>query len=398
MIDQQRVFVRGMGIISALGISAEQNLSKLMASESGIGTIRYLDTEHSERLPSGEVKHSNQDLLDILEIQDFPGMSRAALLGMIAATEACKNADLKHDPRLRIGLISGTTGEAMTSVESYFRDFQNNDSKNEYIATQDWGHSTELIAKHLSIDGFMTTINTACSSAANAISTGMRMIRNGLLDRAVVGGTDALSKVLLNGFNTLMIVDSEPTKPFDKNRNGMNLGEGAAYLVLESEAITEQSNCLAECSGYGIMSEAYHLTAQSQSGDGAYQSMKEALDRSGLQPGDIDYINAHGTATINNDLSEGKAISRLFKDHLPMVSSTKAFTGHTQGATGALEAVISILSLQEQMAFANLNTNNPMDEIDFTAICNPTKDSINHVLSNALGFGGNNTSLIFSNC
>ncbi len=385
-------------MISAIGDNCSENFHSLKSLKSGIGRLQYLDSELKDSLPCAEVKHPNTDLLAILDIPAFPGMSRTALLGMIAATEAARQAGLTEDPHIRTAFISGTTGEAMTSVEAYFRDFQENDSKNEYIETQDWGHSTDLIAHHLGLKGFRTTINTACSSAANAISLGARLIRNGMADRALVGGTDALSKVLLNGFNTLMILDSNPTKPFDKNRNGMNLGEGAAYLVLESEALANKNNIIAEYKGHGIMSEAYHLTAQAVDGDGAFKTMNEALINSNLSPEDIDYINAHGTGSLNNDQSEGTAIGRLFKTSPPPISSTKPYTGHTLGATGALEAVISIFALQHNLVFPNLNLRETMDEIGFSPAMKLLEKPIKNVLSNALGFGGNNTTLIFSAC
>lgn len=387
-----------MGIISAIGDNCKENLHNLIKLRSGIGDIQYLDTLHKGHLACGEVKHSLSQLEQMAGSGDIKGLSRAALLGIIAAREAVTQAHLQGDPRIRTGIISGTTGEAMTSIEAYFPDFQHNDSKNEYIDSQEWGHSTELIAQVLGIDGYMTTINTACSSAANAISLGARMIKNGLLDRAIVGGTDALSKVLLNGFNTLMIVDQKPTKPFDAHRNGMNLGEGAAFLVLESAQINDGRKALATIGGYGIMNEAFHLTAQDLSGEGAYMAMKYALEMSGLSPSDIDYVNAHGTGTMNNDLSEGRAIERLFGSDLPCISSTKPFTGHALGATGALEAVVSIMAIQHQVVFPNLNFSQQMEELHFSPVTKLMKKPIRHVLSNALGFGGNNTSLIFSAC
>jgi 3-oxoacyl-[acyl-carrier-protein] synthase-1 len=194
---------------------------------------------------------------------------------------------------------------------------------------------------------YLATVSTACSSSANAILLGTRLIKHGFLDRVVVGGTDALTLFTLNGFNSLMILDHDRCRPFDNTRNGLNLGEGAAYLVLESgdAAKKEGKKPLCEIKGYGNACDAYHQTASSPEGHGAFISMKHALDVAGLEPNDIAYINTHGTGTRNNDLSEGTAIQRLFGDNIPKCSSTKAFTGHTLGAAGAIEAVICVISL-----------------------------------------------------
>jgi len=225
------------------------------------------------------------------------------------------------------------------------------------------------------------------------------MIKNGLLDRVVAGGIESLTRYHMNGFNTLMILDKEPCKPFDDNRRGLNLGEGAAFLVLESEELVKKSGkkVLAELTGYGNSCEAFHQTASTPEGKGAYAAMKEALDRSGLKATDIDYVNAHGTGTDNNDLSEGRAIEKLFGDNIPKVSSTKAYTGHTTSAAGGVEAVLSVLAIQNNMVFPNLNFETQMKELNFRPVTELLEGvKVDHVLSNSFGFGGNNSALIFS--
>jgi 3-oxoacyl-[acyl-carrier-protein] synthase-1 len=285
----------------------------------------------------------------------------------------------------------------MVATEKYYPDWLENDSRNEWIDGNDCSDSTERIAQFLGISDFVSTINTACSSSANAIMTGARMIRAGLLDRAVVGGTDALCIFTLNGFNTLMIYDKEPCKPFDRFRNGLNLGEGAAYLVLESEEALGSRAPLCEVTGYGNSTDAFHQTALSPEGKGPYLSMKAALDRSGLMPEQISYVNAHGTATVNNDLSESVALMKIFGDRMPPVSSTKPFTGHLLGASGAVEAVYSVLSILHGYKWPNLNYRQPMEEMNFEPVPMLIAGAeVRHVLSNSFGFGGNNTSLIFS--
>jgi 3-oxoacyl-[acyl-carrier-protein] synthase-1 len=225
------------------------------------------------------------------------------------------------------------------------------------------------------------------------------MIRNGDLDILVAGGTESLTKFHLNGFNALKILDKNHCKPFDEKRNGINLGEGAAYLVLESEESVAKSGrkVICELTGWGNSCEAFHQTASSPDGIGPYLAMKKAIDMSGLDVNDIDYINAHGTGTDNNDVSEGRAIERLFGTKIPPVSSTKPYTGHTTSAAGATEAIISILCILEQVIWPNMNFSEPMKELSFVPVKNLlTGIKIRNVMSNSFGFGGNDTSLIFS--
>ena len=232
---------------------------------------------------------------------------------------------------------------------------------------------------------------------------GSNLIKTGQLDRVVVGGADSVTKFTLNGFNTLMILDKTGCHPFDENRAGLTLGEGAAFLVLESEEIVlkEGKSILAEVSGYGNANDAYHQTASSPEGTGAFMAMSKAIAMSGLQPGDIDYINVHGTGTLNNDLSEGVAMERLFGENVPHFSSTKGYTGHTLGAAGAVEAVISILTLKHRVIFPNLNFSTPMKELRISPVTVIEAQSIaslkiHHVLSNSFGFGGNNSAIVLS--
>jgi 3-oxoacyl-[acyl-carrier-protein] synthase-1 len=286
----------------------------------------------------------------------------------------------------------------MDECEKYYDDFLRNDSKNSYIGIYDCADSTEKIADYLGLKGFMTTISTACSSAANAIMFAARMMKAGKLDCAIAGGTEALTRFHINGFNALKILDKQPCRPFDAQRNGINLGEGAAYLVLETEeanAITGNT-VICELTGYGNACEAFHQTASSPEGTGAYLAMKKALDMSGEAPENIDYINAHGTGTDNNDLSEGHAIEKLFTEKIPFVSSTKPFTGHMTSAAGSAEAVISILSLSYNIIWPNLNFSAPMPELSFQPVTELLRNrEVNLVMTNSFGFGGNNTSLIF---
>lgn len=394
----ERVFVTGVGTISAIGNDVESTFRSLLGSKSGIGPIRHLKTKHSSDFVAGEVNHSNEELRMMAGLDNVFFCTRTALLGIIAAREAVQNAGLSDLEMETTGLISATTIGGMDKSEIHYHDYLQGDYL-QYAKTHPCGDSTGKIALALGITGFSTTISTACSSSANAIMLGARMIKSGQLDRVIVGGTDALSKFTLNGFNSLMILDKEPCKPFDENRKGLNLGEGAAYLVLESAKAINLSGKtpLCEVTGYANANDAFHQTASSPTGEGPYLSMKRALEKAGLIPGDISYINAHGTGTDNNDLTEGLAIQRLFGEDVPYFSSTKAFTGHTLGAAGAIEAVISILAIMQGFVPPSLNIDTPV----LSHYIWPQREALNnqeikHVLSNSFGFGGNDSSLVFS--
>jgi 3-oxoacyl-[acyl-carrier-protein] synthase-1 len=321
----------------------------------------------------------------------------------------------------------------MDKSEQFYIDFLENDSKNAYISTHDCGACTEMIADYFGIFSQVDTISTACSSAANAIILGAELLKSGRADIVVAGGSECITKFHLNGFNALMILDRNPCRPFDATRAGINLGEGAGYVVMETaESFNkrQQENtalkALCKLSGYANTCDAYHQTASAPDGEGAYLAMKKALEMAQLTPEQIDYINAHGTGTENNDLSEGTAIMRLFGENPPPVSSTKAFTGHTTSAAGCVETIIAILAMQHNFIPNNLNFLEKMPELSFAPyldmrqldmrqidvryeteevkisnlmshIPNP-KSQINlkHVLKNSFGFGGNDTSLIFS--
>ena len=306
----------------------------------------------------------------------------------------------KRSESIRTGFISGTSVGGMDLSEQLYIPFQNGDnSNNSLFGYHSSGTGSVEIAKYLGLNGYVNTISTACSSATNAILMGARMIRNGILDRVVVGGTDSISEFTVNGFSSLMIYDEELCKPFDDARKGINLGEGAAYLVLESEKSIAHSKSipLVRLSGWGCASDAFHQTASSPEGKGAVLAMQEALDKSELAPSDINYINAHGTATPNNDLSESVAFKKVFGENIPAFSSTKGFTGHTLAASGAIEAVLAVLAIQKGYIYPNLNYSKPIQETQLIPVQTFSEgNDVQHVLSNSFGFGGNNSSLIFS--
>lgn len=395
----RKIAITGMGIISSIGRNVEENYASLLESRHGISDIEFLETRHRGDVKLGEIKMSNEDLISELVIPKDNNYARSTLLGIVAAKEAVESAGIKNLNQYRTGLISSTSVGGMDVTEKYFYDYENQPDKQKYIATHDAGQSSLAIAEVLGLKGMVSTISTACSSAANAIMMGAKLIQSGILDRVIVGGTDGLSKFTLNGFKTLMIVTDTYNTPFDNDRKGLNLGEAAAFLVLESDEVLEKENKkpIAWLSGYANANDAHHQTASSEDGTGAYLAMQQAFKISGLNTGDIDYINAHGTATPNNDLSEGTAMLRIFGDgQVPDFSSTKAFTGHTLAAAAAVEAVYSILAINNGVIFPNLNFKTPMQEFDLTPVTEIKHKEIKHVLSNSFGFGGNCSTLIFS--
>jgi 3-oxoacyl-[acyl-carrier-protein] synthase-1 len=262
----------------------------------------------------------------------------------------------------------------------------------------DAGCSTELIAKKIGATYFYTTISTACSSAANAIILGAKMIQQNKLDLVFVGGVDALTSFTVEGFNSLQILDKNLCKPFDKDRNGLNLGEGAAYLVLASDKIIKEFGLtsLGTVAGFANCNDSYHQTASSPDGKGNLLVMQNAIAMSNISTQAIDYINLHGTGTANNDMAEGIAMKTLFGENVPAFSSTKSYTGHTLAACGAIEGVIALLAIKHQKAFANLRFETPIEEHQLTPINKTISKKINHVLSNSFGFGGNCSAIVFS--
>jgi len=394
----KKVAITGMGIISSIGNNVEENYHALVNGNTGISTIENLETVHKDVIKVGEIKLTNQQLAQQLGLSSDNNFSRTAMLGAIAAQQAVKDAGIQNINEYRTGLISATSVAGMDMTEKYYYDYFENESYQKYISSHDAGDVTHKIAEELGLKGLVTTVSTACSSAANAIMMGSRLIQSGQLDRVIVGGADALAKFTINGFKTLMILSDTYNTPFDNNRKGLNLGEAAAFLVLESEELVQKENkkVLAYVSGFGNANDAYHQTASSENGEGDFLAMQKALKIANLKPSDIDYINAHGTATPNNDLSEGRAILRIFEENVPEFSSTKAFTGHTLAAAAAIEAVYSVLALQNNIIFPNLNFETPMEEFNLVPQTTLKEKSINHVLSNSFGFGGNCSTVLFS--
>ena len=387
------------GIVTSIGNTSAENHQSLVAGTSGIAHMKQLHSHWAQTFPVGEVKYSNEELAALLAINaPWP---RTALLSALAAREARgEAADFMNGKRC--GFFSANTIGGMDFTEHYYPALMRKEGAPEFAKFRhhEGGEITNLAARYLGLEhGFVTTLSTACSSSANSIMMAAQMIEAGLLDVAIAGGADALCRFTLNGFHTLMILDREPCQPFDANRRGLNLGEGAGYLLLMSEEAAAEFGkpALASLSGYANANDAWHQTASSPEGIGNTLAMKGALRTAQLEPAHISYINLHGTGTANNDLSEGIAIENVFGSQVPHCSSTKAYTGHTLGAAGGVEAAISVLALQHQCVYPTLRWQSQMPELSFAP-----RDSfvpqapLRHVLSNSFGFGGNCSTLIFS--
>lgn len=400
----RRVFITGCGVITSIGNSGPENFASLRAKRCGFGRLDILETVHRDSIFCAEIKLPDDDLCRLAAVPRRAGHTRTTLLGLIAAKEAIDAAGLSETQVRNAGIVSATTAGGIRELEKYYHDLQNPELSGDFLAyldTADPGEHTERLADHLHIEKYVTTVSTACSSAANAIILGARMIAGGVMDCMICGGAEALSKFAVNGFHSLMILDREHCKPFDHRRNGLNLGEGAAYLVLASEALLRQSGrkAIAELSGYANVNDAFHQTASSPAGTGAMQAMRISLARAGLDVTDIDYINAHGTGTENNDLSEGLALQTLFGGHVPPFSSTKPYTGHTTSAAGSVEAAFCLMAFQQDMIFPNINFSEPMEELGIRPVTEIKEGAgLKNILSNSLGFGGSATTLLFSKC
>lgn len=386
-----------MGVISAIGNSVAENH---LALKDGVCGIKYeLDlfpSKYAGQLPFAQVRLSNNDLINELQITE-PGVTRTTMLAMHAFIEAVADSGVSAEEvsSFDTALIAANTVGGMCLTDELYKDANKKSGGSEYTSSYDCASICVYLQRHYKMNGIINTINTACSSSANAIMYGAMLVKNGYAKRAIVGGTDSLAKFTINGFNALHILSPDLCTPFDENRKGLNLGEAAAFLVLEREEDIQGKNIYAELTGYCNTNDAYHPSSLSDEGDGPYLAMKGALELANLTPDKIDFINAHGTGTENNDEVEGRAMIRLFETP-PAFASSKGNVGHTLGAAGAVEAVYSILSLIHQDIYANLRFKNPVPSTGLAPAMGYKKMSVNHVMSNSFGFGGNCSSLIFS--
>ena len=391
-----RIVVTGIGVISAIGNTVAENRMSLIERTCGMNRLEMFASKFSDKLPVGEIKISTESLKEKLCTHE-PGITRTTLLALHAMEEALAHSGLTGTQisAYDTALITANTVGGMCLTDDMYRDSQKDMPGSEYLASYDYGSVNMQLQKRYAMNGPVNTINTACSSSANAIMYGARLIRSGRANRAIVGGVDSLAKFTINGFNALHILSNEICTPFDEGRKGLNLGEGAAFLILEKEADVAGKKIYASLSGYSNANDSFHASSLSDDGIGPYKVMKEALASAKLDPAAIDFINAHGTGTENNDKVESIAMLRLF-EKAPAFASTKANIGHTLGAAGAIEAVYCILNLSEQELYPAVNFKDPIPATGLMPVESYTKKTLTHIMSNSFGFGGNCSSLIFS--
>ncbi len=397
----KHIAITGEGIVSAIGLNKAETLAVLRTNTTGVGAIHLLNSAQKD-IPVGEVRLTNEELKQQLGIPSSEEyISRTTLMGILAVKQAIEEARveelLRRKKSLKVVLINGTTVGGMDITEHYFKDILTDKSHADCLKVHDCGSSTEQIAHYFGYFNDCRTVSTACSSALNAMILGARLLKESKADIVVAGGSEALTRFHLNGFHSLMILDKELCKPFDADRAGLNLGEGAAFVVLQSEELAHEMGqpVHAFLSGYGNACDAFHQTASSKDGEGAYRAMIETLRMAGISPSEVDYINAHGTATPDNDVSESAALLRVFGNQLPPVSSTKAFTGHATSAAGSIETVICLLAMQHDFIPANLGWKHEMSD-GIVPSMGKEHCNLRHVLCNSFGFGGNDSSLLLT--
>ena len=391
------IVITGLGITSAVGRGQEANLAALREGRSGIGPLELFSTRYAGLLPCGEIKETDASLKERLGARER-GLTRTILLALEAFEEARRDAGLSPADLAHPGtaLVNATTVGGMCLTDELYRDAHLETDGSDYLLSYDYGSVAIYLQERYRIGGVIDTLNTACSSSANALGYGARLLRHGLASRVIAGGVDSLAKFTLNGFNALHILAPGPCTPFDRDRQGLNLGEGAAFVVLEREEdLAPGTRIYARLTGFGNANDAFHPSSLSPEGNGPFLAMQAALADAGLAPGQIGYVNAHGTATENNDEVESRAMVRLFGT-VPPFASTKSFTGHTLGAAGAIEAVYSVLGLVHGEAYPGLRFAHPIQETGLVPVRACTPAPLAHVMSNSFGFGGNCTTLIFS--
>ena len=391
-----RIAVTGIGMFSAIGNDVHEHLVSLNQGRSGIGRLENFQTRYAEIRPVGEIKMANEDIKECLKLKEM-GITRTTLIAMKAFLEATSMASLDNEliSGRDTAIINANTVGGMCLTDEMYAESKPENPPSPYISSYSYAATGIFFQKYFAAKGIINTINTACSSSANSIMFGARLMKAGIARRAIVGGSDSLAKLTINGFNALHILSAEPSRPFDAERCGLNLGEAGAYLVLEWEKDARDKKIYGYLSGYANTNDSFHASSLSPDGRGPKLAMERALKRAELPAEKIDYINAHGTATENNDLVESVAMKNIF-ERVPPFNSTKCLTGHTLGAAGSLEAAISLLAMHNQTIFPAVNYANPIPETMLVPVTENTATTISHVMSNSFGFGGNCSSLIFS--
>lgn len=387
------VAITGLGIVSALGSGVQPHLAALKAGRSGLRALTLFSAPGLPTAPVGEVDGAWLELGGV--------GPRTAALALAAAKQALAGSALQGSGVLAVGT---TTGGILESERHYLKHRgQPGAEDRELLRHHALGTVADLLSAELGLAAERQTFSTACSSSANAVGFGASRVARGA-PWALVGGVDSLCRLTYSGFHSLKLLDAAPCRPFDRRRRGLSLGEGAAFLLLENEARARArgASIWGEVSGWGCTADAYHATAPHPQGEGALAAMTAALADAGLSPAQVDYVNAHGTATPANDRAEALALRALFGDGTasgaaPWVSSTKGFTGHTLGAAGALEAALCVLALSHEFLPPTAGLSEPDPELCVRHVPpGGMARPLQVALSNSFGFGGSNAALVFA--
>ena len=393
----ENVCITGVGLVTAVGNNANETILAIQSGKTGIGIPKYVKGRYASMIPFGEVKLSDMQLADELSIRNKV-VSRTQLLAHKVFNEALNNSALHIDDlkNTETSIVVSSTVGGMYLTDELYADSNNLSKGSDYLSLYDCASIGIYLQQLTGAKGVINTINTACSSGANALIYGMRLLKNKRAKRVIVGGVDCLSKFTINGFNALNILSTRSCRPFDNNRDGLNLGEGAGFLILESSDTAKEEKVLAYIKGYANSNDAFHPSALSDEGFGPMAAMRGELESAGLMPKEINSLIAHGTGTPNNDRVEGLSIKRIFGESLPPVCSLKSILGHTLGAASAVESVLAVIGVRDGHVYPSRNFETPDEETGLVPNLNFKKEKIKHSLLNSFGFGGNCSSLIFS--
>lgn len=408
--NRRRVVMTGIGLVSPLGVGIEENWTNLIAGVSGIGMITRFDTTGYATRIAGEVKdYQPERYISKKELRKMDPFLRLAL---VAAHLGMEDASLKIDEETapRAGVVLGCGLGGLSTIEETHKVLLEGGPKKIspfFIPMLIGNMASGLISIYHGAKGPNLSIQTACAAGTHGVGQAFHMIRDGISDIMLTGGVEStITPLAVSGFNSmraLSVRNEEPTRasrPFDKDRDGFVLGEGAAIIILEEleRARRRNARIYAEVIGFGMSGDAYHMAAPAPEGEGAARCMSEAIKDSGVKPEEVDYINAHGTSTELNDRFETQAIRVVFGDHAKKlaISSTKSMTGHLLGAAGGVEAAYSALTLQRQLMPPTINYETPDPDCDLDYVPNQARESkVEVALSNSFGFGGTNGTLVF---
>jgi 3-oxoacyl-(acyl-carrier-protein) synthase len=392
-----RVVVTGLGVVSPFGSGVKAFWEGLVSGRTAIGPAREVDVAGFRSGLAAEVPRET-----VQALRASRRRSRADRFALSAATDAVEDAGLSRAECAEAAVVVGAVGGGMFEAETWYwarvRGEPEPDARPALAPILPFAHA-EAIGRRLGFQGPRETVIMACSSGAASLALAAELIEVGAVACALAGGVDAITRICFMGFNALKLLDPEPCRPFDRDRRGMSIGEGAAFLVLESveRARARGASVYAELAGHAMSTDAYHVTAPHPDGVGMAAAMRVALEKASLTPGDVGYVNAHGTGTPQNDRVEALALEGIFGRHRPLVSSNKAQIGHAMAAAGSLEAVATVLALTNSLVPPTATLAMVDPEIHFDCVARaPRPAALDAAISNSFGFGGQNVTLAFT--